>query len=289
MNSVAKTKLHPGIALTPAQMAVLTSDIVWLVEQEVTLPDGSKTKALVPQVYVRVQSGDLDGTGTLLAGREVNIKLKGDLTNSGTIAGRTVVNLSAENVQNLGGRINGDAVSVSARNDLNNIGGTINAASSLQATAGRDLNIVSTTSSAINQIGANTFSRTGIDRVAGLYVSKPGGTLVASAGRDANLIAGVIANSGKDGQTVIVAGNNLNLGTVTTASSSDQRRGADNFLQASQSQDVGSQIQSAGSVRLLLRPCEVLSGIANPAILEVAQNALRGLLQHGHVRACRFA
>ena len=34
-----------------AQMAQLTSDIVWLVEKEVTLDDGRKTKALVPQVY----------------------------------------------------------------------------------------------------------------------------------------------------------------------------------------------------------------------------------------------
>jgi DNA invertase Pin-like site-specific DNA recombinase len=34
---------------------------------------------------------------------------------------------------------------------------------------------------------------------------------------------------------------------------------------------------------LLLRPCEVLSRIANPAILEVAHNAFRVLLQHRHV------
>ena len=50
----------PGIALTQAQMAQLTSDIVWLVEQEITLADGSRTRALVPQVYLRVQPGDLD-------------------------------------------------------------------------------------------------------------------------------------------------------------------------------------------------------------------------------------
>jgi filamentous hemagglutinin len=31
----------PGIALSAAQMAALTSDIVWLVAQDVTLPDGS--------------------------------------------------------------------------------------------------------------------------------------------------------------------------------------------------------------------------------------------------------
>ena len=36
-------------------------------------------------------------------------------------------------------------------------------------------------------------------------------------------------------------------------------------------------------VMLLLRPCEVLSRIANPAILEVTHHAMRILLQHRHV------
>ena len=40
--------LTPGIALSAAQMAQLTSDIVWLVEQTVTLPDGSSQRVLVP-------------------------------------------------------------------------------------------------------------------------------------------------------------------------------------------------------------------------------------------------
>ncbi|RYG14238.1 MAG: filamentous hemagglutinin N-terminal domain-containing protein, partial [Burkholderiales bacterium] len=56
--------LRPGIALTQEQMAQLTSDIVWLVEQSVTLPDGSTARALVPQVYARVKAADLDGSGT---------------------------------------------------------------------------------------------------------------------------------------------------------------------------------------------------------------------------------
>jgi len=33
--------LRPGIALSAAQMALLTSDIVWMVEQSVTLADGA--------------------------------------------------------------------------------------------------------------------------------------------------------------------------------------------------------------------------------------------------------
>ena len=35
--------------------------------------------------------------------------------------------------------------------------------------------------------------------------------------------------------------------------------------------------------KLLIRPCEVLSRVANVTILEVANNALRVLLQHRHV------
>src|SRR5690606_27492127 len=51
--------LVPGIALTAAQMAQLTSDMVWLVEQDIVLADGTMVKALAPQLYVRVQEGDL--------------------------------------------------------------------------------------------------------------------------------------------------------------------------------------------------------------------------------------
>ncbi|NUA31001.1 S-layer family protein, partial [Cupriavidus basilensis] len=65
--------LRPGVALSPEQMAQLTSDIVWLVEQDVTLADGSRTRALVPQVYVRVKPGDLNGNGTLIAANSIDL------------------------------------------------------------------------------------------------------------------------------------------------------------------------------------------------------------------------
>jgi len=76
-------QLTPGVGLTAAQMAQLTSDIVRLVEQSVTLPDGSVQKVLVPQLYVRVKEGDINGAGALLAGDSVDLKLTGDVTNSG--------------------------------------------------------------------------------------------------------------------------------------------------------------------------------------------------------------
>ncbi|WP_460901687.1 two-partner secretion domain-containing protein, partial [Paraburkholderia jirisanensis] len=54
-NGVAYAKefeLTPGIALSAAQMQQLTTDMVWLVSQDVTLPDGSHQTVLVPQVYL---------------------------------------------------------------------------------------------------------------------------------------------------------------------------------------------------------------------------------------------
>ncbi len=242
-------QLRPGVALSAEQMAQLTSDIVWLVEQTVTLADGSTQKVLTPQVYVRVKEGDLDGTGALIGGKDVNLKLAGDLTNSGTIAGRNVMEINANNINNLGGRLSADSLSAKASQDINNIGGTFEAQSKLDVNAGRDLNVVTTTQTTTTNTGANTLSNTGIDRVAGLYVKGSTGTLVASAGRDLNLTAAAVSNAGT-GETKLSAGKDLNLGTVTTGSSQSLNWDANNHLRQSNSQDVGSQINAAGHLSL---------------------------------------
>jgi filamentous hemagglutinin len=241
--------LRPGIALNADQIAQLTSDMVWLVTQEVTLPDGSKQSVLVPQVYVRVKPGDLDGSGALLAGKDVRLNLSGDATNSGTIAGRNLVQISAQNIQNMGGQISADTLALQAQEDINNVGGTLQAQSAALLSAGRDLNITSTTQSSASQAGANSFAQTGIDRVAGLYVKGSTGTLLASAGRDLNLTAAAVGNAGT-GPTVLAAGNNLNLNTVTTSNSQDINWSGVNYLRQSQSQDVGSQINAGGALSL---------------------------------------
>jgi filamentous hemagglutinin len=109
------------------KVAQLTSDMVGLVSQDVTLADGSVQSVLVPQVYVRVQPGDLDGTGALLAGADVNINLTGDATNSGTIAGRNLLQINAQSIQNLGGQMSADTLALAAKEDINNIGGLMRA------------------------------------------------------------------------------------------------------------------------------------------------------------------
>jgi len=247
--TVAKAwNLRPGIALTAQQISQLTSDIVWLVEKDVTLPNGTVTKALVPQLYVQVKPGDLNGNGALIAGNALDLKLSGTLDNQGSIAGRTVVSLTANTVNNLGGRITGQDVAVSAATDLNVIGGRIDAANSLQATAGNDLNVTTTTRSNSNAQG----SVTNLNRLAGLYVNNPtGATLVASAGHDLNLVAAEISNSSSGGNTVLAAGNKLNLSTVSTGNQQSIVWDGNNHRQDSSRQDVGSAVQTTGDTKLI--------------------------------------
>jgi filamentous hemagglutinin len=233
--------LRPGIGLSAAQMAQLTSDIVWLVEQTVTLPDGSTQQVLVPQVYVRVRPGDIDGNGAVLSADKLKIKGGGDLVNTGTIAGRTLVKIDTDNIDNLGGRISGGNVELTAKTDLNNIGGTIDAANRLKIEAGRDVNVRSTTQ-------ANGWN-TNVDRIAGLYVTNPGGTLIAGAGHDVNLIGGIISNQGKGGYTSITAKNDINLGTVTETRAI-VGIGKSASMASASSQELGSTITTNGTTVL---------------------------------------
>ena len=241
--------LRPGIALTAEQVAQLTSDIVWLVEKEVTLKDGRKQRALVPQVYAMVREGDLSTTGALLSGNTLNISTTGDVRNRGSILGRQLVQITARDVNNLAGLVQGDAVNLQASQDINNIGGTVAAQSSLTAAAGRDVNVQSTTKQTANtgSGGGVKTSNEAVSRVAGLYVSKTGGPLLASAGRDANLIGALIQSNG---DVTVAAADNLNLKTVNTSSTLDATLNADNFNRKSQSAEVGTTIQSAGSTTL---------------------------------------
>jgi filamentous hemagglutinin len=180
--------LRPGIALSAGQMAALTSDIVWLVEKDITLADGQVTRALVPQVYLQVRAGDLKPDGALLGGEQVTLSLTGDLTNSGTIAAGQHVNLSAANINNLSGTIAGGSVNVDATHDIQSLGGSIKAERALTLTAGHDITIASTTRSSSNAQG----SRTDIDRTAGLYVNHDDGQIAVAAGHNLTLKAAAI-------------------------------------------------------------------------------------------------
>lgn len=243
--------LRPGIGLSAAQIAQLTSDIVWLVEETVRLPDGTLTTALVPRVYLRPRAGDLHGNGTLIAAEAIGLDLDGDLVNGGTIAGRTAVQITADNIRNLGGRVTAANVRLDARTDFDNIGGTVDAADNLVVTAQRDINLVTTTQSDHKQTGLSDFSRTNIDRVAGLYVTNPGGTMALLADRNVNANGAQIVNTGAGGQTYVGAKGNINLGTVTVSEQNNTVADANNYIKQGYTRQVGTTVQTTGDVALV--------------------------------------
>ncbi|VEJ55664.1 hemagglutinin repeat-containing protein [Pragia fontium] len=238
-----KYNLTLGVALTSEQMANLTSDIVWMVSKEVTLADGSKQTVLVPQVYARIKPQDLDGNGALLAGKQVGLELTNDMVNSGRIIAGDKLSVLADNIRNLGGSISGAKVALAANNHLENIGGLLQAGDSLSLKAGRDINITTTTRT--NDNG------TYLNRAGGVVVHNDNGTMTMTAGNDINLTAAQVINNGKESKTTLIAGNDVKLDTVNVSNTRTGHFDSDNYYKLTHTQDVGTQISSAGDVALV--------------------------------------
>ncbi|MEG2432288.1 MAG: S-layer family protein, partial [Acinetobacter sp.] len=257
-NSLSFAKLYglrPGIALTAAQIAQLTSDIVWLEEKEVTLPNGSKQKALVPQVYVKARVGDLKGDGTLISAETVKINMQGDVLNSAIIAGRNAVVLNADNVNQLNGRIQANDITVKTVKDLNIEGGQIVADYAMQLDVGRDFKLNTTTLSSEHQIGDSYFKQTGIDRVAGLYINSPlktqstdtenlKTTISIRVGGNTQMKGAEIANN--SGSTLIQTVGDVDVGAVTTEKISHTQNRTNNYGHLEQRETIGTKISSLG-------------------------------------------
>ena len=109
--------LKVGVALTAEQMASLTTDIVWLVEEVV-----NGEKVLVPEVFLaQVRSEDLRPDGALVVGGEVELYSKQDIKNMGNIKSDGTVALRAENVSNKGD-IAGENLKIKAEKNITNSG-----------------------------------------------------------------------------------------------------------------------------------------------------------------------
>ncbi|MGS0623435.1 hemagglutinin repeat-containing protein [Ralstonia sp. VS2407] len=229
--------LNVGTALTEAQMAQLTSDIVWMVKQTVTLADGSKQEVLVPQVYLRAKDTDITGGGTLMAGNNVSFNAKGDATNSGTIASRNVTVVTADNIVNTG-TLAGSTLLAQATQDINNLGGHIQGDQVLLS-AGRDVNLTSTTVQTKNI----TTTGTNINQVASIDA----GALSIQAGRDANLAAVAINTTGN---ATITANRDVNLTAVRQSNEEHIVWGDKNRSDRSSYADAGTQIQTGGNLAI---------------------------------------
>lgn len=241
-------QLTPGVALSAEQVAMLTSDIVWLEQQKIAIANGETVTALVPRVYVKARAEDLiPGTG-LLAGKKVDIQLENNIVNTGTIAGRELVNLNSDFVQH-DGRLQGKQVQVNA--DLIAIkGGSIQVEESLNLNAQKDINISSATSDTRNKEARSRFSRTNIKRIAGLYVTGDGGSLNIESGRNMVISAADIQQIGEAGKVSLAAAKALTLGTVRSAEANNSIHSAQDFNKHSEQIDIGTKISAKGDVSL---------------------------------------
>ena len=238
--------LVPGIALSAEQVARLTSDIVWLERQSVSLPDGSTQTLLVPKVYVVARKGDVNTAGALISAEQISLTGLERMLNNGTVAGRRVVDLGAKNIDN-DGQIRGGSVRLRAAQDINLTGGSVIAENILQLQA-ENIRLRSTTAIGGDRQNGNTT----VDRVAGLYVTAPeGGILQVQADKRLQADAALISNASANGQTRLLAGEQIRLGTVQTEHHEtlgriDDRR----HRHVHQTAEVGTRIQTQGDLTL---------------------------------------
>lgn len=243
--TTAKTlELIPGIALTNSQIANLTTDLVWMVEQTVSLPNGTTQKALVPQVYLsQAHAMKLSDSGALIAADKIDMGLMGNLDNNGTIKGKNSTSIQGANITNSNsGKITSDGITnLIATEDIVNQSATISG-KQVVVFAGGDI-INETVTRKIFADSKNTNSEypwAGSNTVVGQKGAiKATGDLTMMAGHNISVKGGDVVGAGN---TIVNAGGNLEVGTVV-ADSNNMNIGKNSHYENSSTMNVSSDIQ----------------------------------------------
>ncbi|WP_228157866.1 two-partner secretion domain-containing protein [Moraxella bovis] len=254
-----------GMALTPDQMANLTTDIVWLVKQSITYTtkdkDGNSiTKiedVLVPKLYLRSATTDTatltkDGRLSTISGKNMDIRLTGNLDNNGNFIAKDTAAITANNVNNTG-VIDGNFVAIKANNDITNHG-TMYANSAMRLDAGNQIINQSLTTTQTNTQGRSSSSRTGISQIATISVGEGlkdstdenGKPLTTLSLRGNQIIYQGATSDNAGGSTQMTAKNGIDITTITTSNHISAVADDNNYFKYNQTQDVGSNITSYG-------------------------------------------
>ncbi|WP_162621153.1 hemagglutinin repeat-containing protein [Mannheimia varigena] len=231
-----------GVGLTAKQMSELTTDMVWLVNKEITLADGRKVTALVPQVYLVARNSDITSRGAVISANQI-IGSVDKVENSGVIAGLDLTRLHSNQLENRG-VVLGKNVDLSAQQTLINLGGKIEAVDSLSLYGGKGVEIASTLSHSDNKEG--TFVRTQLDQLASVKLTGDNGRLSVQSGGDITLKAASLESKGS---IDIDAENSLNITTLKTQNREHYNGDADNYYRLDQTQEVGNVISAKGDIR----------------------------------------
>ena len=189
-----KLNLVPGVALTEKQMSELTTDLVWMVNQEVTLPSGKKINVLTPKIYLASNRTQVTPTGSVISGDSIVGSVK-DMTNEGTVLAANLVNLYGQNLENKG-LVLADNVNLDAEQKLVNLGGKIVAADSLSLYGGKSVELGATTTETQSQLGRTETGNKQVDRQSELKVTGKGGELSIQSGGDITIKAANVKSAG---------------------------------------------------------------------------------------------
>ncbi|SMD18278.1 Haemagluttinin repeat-containing protein, partial [Sporomusa malonica] len=261
--------LQVGVALTAAQMAHLTSNMVWMVEQEV-----QGQKVLVPVVYLAPnQTNSLRSNGAIITAENVQITTDQDIVNQNSkitggtvnlVAGRDIKNETTTYVAKTGENLKagndirtiaGQTAEISAtgnltidaKRDVNITGGKVSAGEDITLDAGRNLNVTAVVTND-KTTAKNYLTDTTTNVVSSI---KAGGNITMTSQQDANL-SGAQVEAGNDLTLTSIAGN-INISAVKDETLEDIKVGTSGNWKRTRTDDetvIGSTLQAGGNVNI---------------------------------------
>lgn len=293
--------LSPGIALTPAQIAALTEDIIWLEEQIV-----QGQLVLVPRVYLAAATLNANGNaaqivasvvsldvGTFanfggVAAGNIYINASADITNIGgsIIADQSLALIAANTIQNTNGVISGNDVYLSAQDIINETTATqldfgTNRFDVANATA------LITAANDLTMIATNDITITGANLVAGRtgYIQAGGNITFAALELTSETsfeweneggLFGIGAGSGStytesvtNQVSSVSAGAGLTI--ISTGAAADEERGANIIFE-------GTQVSAGGDLQIAALQGSVILGAVQDTSYSDSQSSSTGFL-----------
>ena len=252
--------LVPGVGLTAQQMSELTTDLVWMVNEEITLPSGKKLNVLTPKIYLASNRAQVTPTGAVISGDSI-VGTVTDMNNEGTLLARNLVNLYGQDIQNKG-LIFANNVNLNAEQKLVNLGGKITAAEQISLYGGKSVELAATKTENQSQLGRTQTANSGVDRKSELTVTGKEGVLSVQSGGDITVKA---ANLKSEGAIDVNAKGKLSVTTEKQTNKEHYNFSDNHHYHLNQESEVSSVIEGKQGVRLVgqeetvLRQAEVIS------------------------------
>ena len=266
--------LVPGVGLSKEQMAELTTDLVWMVNQEITLPSGKKLNVLTPKIYLASNRTQVTPTGSVISGDSI-VGSVTNMTNEGTVLAANLVNLYGQDLENKG-LVFANNVNLNAKQKLVNLGGKIMAADSVSLYGGKSVELGVTSTETQSQLGRTKTGNKLVDRQSEVTVTGKDGKITIQSDGDITAKAAKVISAG----TVDINAKGKLSVTTEKQSSKEHYDFSDNHhYHLDKEGEVSSVIEGKDGVRLIgqeettLRQAEVTS--ANGKVMVASKGDVR--------------